>query len=166
MNLVSKIMFLVILTVVVKAQNIQGVEVYPSIEADKAQFGVTMMSEADSIFYVVMSIPGSKLANQGAIQSVSYSVFDKKSGTYLVKQTDLERHSNTIYNIGNYALTFAIDKKELVSILMKDISNLVLLLTVNQNLDSAPTHYVDFSKLCSQHPNNFINITTEKSGCN
>ncbi len=92
MNLVSKIMFLVILTVVVKAQNIQGVEVYPTVEANKAQFGVTMMSEADSIFYVVMSIPGSKLANQGAIQSVSYSVFDKKSGTYLVKPTDLERH--------------------------------------------------------------------------
>jgi hypothetical protein len=166
MTLITKILFILTTSLLVNAQSFSGVEVDPAVEESKAQFGVTMMSEVDSIFYVIMPIPSYKLAANGAITSVSYSIFDKVSGTYLVKPTDLERNSNPRYYVGNYIATFSLDNKEVVSQLVKNVSNLVMFLTVNQSAGAAATHYIDFSKLCSKYPGNFLNITTNKTGCN
>lgn len=142
-------------------------------ESGDPKFGIQLVREINpatkqtkAAFIINFSVDGRILSEGKKVHSISWSLWDKKTESYLSAwRPDVQSASGFLYP-GVIAFNWSTGQPELINEVIQNSSNLVLVLSVNSNIyKPQPTHFIDISSYCADHVRKIFNLSTGAIGC-
>ena len=144
-----------------------GEKVLIYTDGERAKFGVMFANDSNKVWILNVTLWAPHLTPSMKMKTLAWRLFDSSTGHYLNGwRIAVQNVDQKIYN-GTLALTLGLENEQGVFETVKAQPHLKLLLAVDQDLAApVPTHYVDLGSYCSGSADQFMDLTTGKTGCN
>jgi hypothetical protein len=148
------------------AENI-GKEVSPASTNGQSTFGVQFAHDTDLGINGNFTVNGRDLANSDCFSSLAYRFYNSATGAYISDWVNEDSSTTGCAALtGTYPIQIHSTDAGTVTTLLSNLPNIKLVLAVNfSGANYEATNYIDLSALCKTSPQNFIDLTTGKTGC-
>jgi hypothetical protein len=148
------------------AENI-GKEVSLASANGQSAFGVQFAHDTDLGINGNFTVNGRDLTGSDCFASLAYRFYNSATGAYISDWVIADSSTTGCAVLtGTYPIQVHSTDAGAVTTILSGLPNLKLVLAVNfSGTNYVATNYIDLSSLCKTSPQNFIDLTTGKTGC-